>query len=138
MFASIVTAQGGNVKAMNINLVNFHPVKSITYALAAATFTFSLGSLTFSSPALAEAQAGHDTARGKLLYSLHCISCHNEQVHWLANKKASDWPSLVAQVNLWQNISNLKWDNNDIENVARHLNTVYYHYPVPNTVARKK
>lgn len=138
MCASVVTVQGGNVKAMIFNLVNFHPVKSITYSLAAAAFTFLLSSLTFSSQALAETQAGHDTARGKLLYSLHCVSCHNEQVHWLANKKASDWPSLVAQVNLWQNISNLKWDNNDIENVARHLNTVYYHYPVPNTVARKK
>ncbi len=138
MFASIVIAQVGNVKAMNFNLVNFHLTKSIIHSLTAATLALSLGSLTFSSLAFAEGQAGYDTARGKLLYSLHCISCHNEQVHWLANKKASDWPSLVAQVNLWQNISNLKWDNNDIENVARHLNTVYYHYPVPNTVARKK
>ncbi len=22
-----------------------------------------------------------DVSRGKLLYSLHCVSCHNEQVH---------------------------------------------------------
>ena len=79
-----------------------------------------------------------DVSRGKLLYSLHCVSCHNEQVHWMANKKVSDWPSLVAQVKLWQNISNLKWDKNDIESVARHLNTLYYHYPVPNTIAQKK
>lgn len=113
-------------------------MKSIAHSLTSTTFALMLGSLTFSSPAFAESQAGYDTARGKLLYSLHCISCHNEQVHWLANKKASDWPSLVAQVKLWQSISNLKWDNNDIENVARHLNTVYYHYPAPNTVARKK
>ena len=130
--------QGKNIKAMNFNLVNFHLVKSITHSLTAATLAFSLGSLTFSGQASAEGQPDYDTSRGKLLYSLHCISCHNEQVHWLANKKASDWPSLVAQVKLWQNISNLKWDNNDIESVARHLNTVYYHYPVPNTVARKK
>lgn len=127
-----------NFKTKNLNLVNFHLVKPITRSLTVATLALSLGSLTFSSLAFAEGQARYDTARGKLLYSLHCISCHNEQVHWLANKKASDWPSLVAQVTLWQNISNLKWDNNDIESVARHLNTVYYHYPAPNTVARKK
>jgi len=113
--------------------MNFKLTKSIAQALTLSSFALSLSSL-----AHAEGQAGNDTSRGKLLYSLHCISCHNEQVHWLANKKASDWPSLVAQVKLWQNISNLKWDNNDIESVARHLNTVYYHYPVPNTVARKK
>lgn len=79
-----------------------------------------------------------DNARGKLLYSLHCVACHSEQVHWMANKKVSDWPSLLAQVKLWQNISNLKWNDKDIDNVAKYLNSVYYHYPLPNTVARKK
>lgn len=83
-------------------------------------------------------QTQTDHTRGKLLYSLHCIACHNEQVHWLANKKASDWPSLIAQVKLWQNISNLKWREKDVDNVARYLNSVYYHYPTPNTVAGKK
>jgi len=113
--------------------MNPQPIKS-TIRLSA----FALCLLSLNSPALADAQAVNDTSHGKLLYSLHCISCHNEQVHWLANKKATDWPSLVAQVKLWQNISNLKWDNNDIESVARHLNTLYYHYPVADTVARKK
>ena len=94
--------------------------------------------LPFNNLAHADGQIDNDASRGKLLYSLHCVSCHNEQKHWLANKKVSDWPSLVSQVKLWQNISNLKWDNNDIESVAKHLNTVYYHYPLPNTVARKK
>ncbi len=56
----------------------------------------------------------------------------------MANKKVSDWSSLVSQVKLWQSISNLKWDKNDIDSVAGHLNTLYYHYPVPNTVAQKK
>lgn len=79
-----------------------------------------------------------DEPRGKLLYNLHCISCHNEQIHWQKNKKVSDWPSLVAQVKLWQNISGLKWEASDIDSVARHLNNLYYHYPVPNTVAQKK
>jgi hypothetical protein len=113
--------------------MNLKLMKVIAHALALASFA-----LSFSSQAHAEAQTGNDASRGKLLYSLHCISCHNEQKHWLANKKVSDWPSLVSQVRLWQSISNLKWDNHDIDSVATHLNTLYYHYPLPNTVARKK
>jgi cytochrome c len=113
--------------------MNFKLIKSIAHALTLTSFVLSFSSLSH-----ADEQTGNDASRGKLLYSLHCISCHNEQKHWLANKKVSDWPSLVSQVRLWQSISNLKWDNNDIESVAKHLNTVYYHYPLPNTVARKK
>lgn len=113
--------------------MNFKLLKSITHALALASFA-----LSFSNLAHADEQPVNDTSRGKLLYSLHCVSCHNEQKHWLANKKVSDWPSLVSQVRLWQSISNLKWDNNDIESVAKHLNTLYYHYPTPNTLARTK
>jgi len=113
--------------------MNLHPAKSIIRSSALALLL-----LSFISPAHADGQTGNDASRGKLLYSLHCVSCHNEQSHWLANKKVTNWPSLVAQVKLWQNISNLKWDNNDIENVARHLNTLYYHYPVADTIARKK
>jgi cytochrome c len=113
--------------------MNLKLIKSIAHVLALASFTLSFSSLVH-----AEAQIGNDASRGKLLYSLHCVSCHNEQKHWLANKKVADWPNLVSQVRLWQSISNLKWDNNDIDSVAKHLNTLYYHYPLPNTVARKK
>lgn len=98
-----------------------------------------LASLCLSSiSAFAAEKTAKDEPRGKLLYNLHCISCHNEQIHWQRNKKVTDWPSLVAQVKLWQSISGLKWDPSDIDSVARHLNHLYYHYPVPNTVAQKK
>lgn len=99
---------------------------------------FALIALAFLSAGLAAEQPQTDTTRGKLLYGLHCVACHNEQVHWLANKKATDWPSLIAQVKLWQSISNLKWSEKDVDNVARYLNSLYYHYPTPNTVAGKK
>ena len=113
---------------MNLRLVH------ITARLCA----LFLISIAFASIATATERSGIDASRGKLLYSVHCVACHNEQKHWLANKKVSDWPSLVSQVRLWQNISNLKWDNNDIESVAVYLNTLYYHYPSPNTMAQKK
>jgi hypothetical protein len=112
--------------------MNFKLIKSMVHLLAFASFALPFSNLAHAG------QVDNDASRGKLLYSLHCVSCHNEQKHWLANKKVSDWPSLVSQVKLWQSISNLKWTNNDIESVAKHLNTVYYHYPLPNTVARKK
>lgn len=98
----------------------------------------ALAGLAFSSLGFATEQTQTDNSRGKLLYGLHCIACHDAQVHWMANKKTSDWPSLIAQVKLWQNISNLKWSEKDVDNVARYLNTFYYHYPMPNTVAGKK
>lgn len=105
---------------------------------AVLLFAFALSTISTIGTASAADQIDKDASRGKLLYSLHCISCHNEQVHWMANKKVSDWPSLVSQIKLWQSISNLKWDKNDIDSVARHLNTLYYHYAVPNTIAQKK
>jgi len=112
--------------------MNFKIIKSLVYSAMFAVVTLPL-----TGHAAAE-QPVNDVPRGKLLYSLHCISCHNEQVHWLAHKKVSDWPSLIAQVKLWQGIANLKWNDSDIENVAKHLNALYYHYPVPNTLARTK
>jgi len=112
--------------------MNFKIIKSLVYSVMFAVVTLPLTGHT------AAEQPVNDVPRGKLLYSLHCISCHNEQVHWLAHKKVSDWPSLIAQVKLWQGIANLKWNDSDIENVAKHLNTLYYHYPVPNTLARTK
>lgn len=113
--------------------MNFKKIRSLVFSAMFAVITLSL-----TGHALAAEQPVKDVPRGKLLYSLHCISCHNEQPHWLAHKKVSDWPSLIAQVKLWQGIANLKWNDSDIESVAKHLNTLYYHYPVPNTLARTK
>ncbi len=116
-----------------LSTINFRDVKSQLCFAMLAVVIFS-----FTNQAIAADQPFNDVSRGKLLYSLHCMSCHNEQVHWQAHKKVSDWPSLLAQVKLWQGIANLKWTAADIDSVAKHLNTLYYHYPVPNTLAHKK
>lgn len=113
---------------IHLKLINF-----ILSALAPALLALSLNGAAYAGEPTVD-----DNSRGKLLYSLHCATCHNEQKHWRVNKKASDWPSLVSQVKLWQNVSNLKWDKTDIENVAAYLNTLYYHYPMPDTMALKK
>lgn len=74
--------------------------------------------------------------RGELLYSTHCIGCHSVQMHWRDAKVATDWRSLKEQVRRWQNSSGLTWTDAEINAVARHLNTLYYHFPPDERVAR--
>lgn len=86
----------------------------------------------FGNSANADAHLIHNAIRGELLYSTHCIACHSTKIHWRENKLASDWSSLQSEVQRWQGIARLGWDNEDIENVARYLNTTYYRYPMPD------
>lgn len=69
------------------------------------------------------------TSRGQALYGTYCIACHNTQVHWRDAKLATDWPSLKAQVNRWQERAGLAWSNADVVEVARYLNDAIYRYP---------
>jgi cytochrome c2 len=77
-----------------------------------------------------------DAARGQLLYSTHCIECHTTQMHWREQKKARDWPTLIAQVRRWQAEARLQWSEQDINDVARHLNDTIYGFPPPVTVGQ--
>lgn len=70
-------------------------------------------------------------SRGELLYTTHCIACHNTQVHWRAKKQAADWTSLRAQVRAWQATAQLAWTDDDIQQVAVYLNEAHYHFPPP-------
>lgn len=81
---------------------------------------------------LASAQPVRDVTRGELLYSTHCIACHSSEVHWRDKRLARDWNSLRAEVRRWQRLSGLGWGNDDITAVARYLNGLYYHFPVPD------
>lgn len=65
-------------------------------------------------------------SRGELLYSTHCIACHNEQVHWRDKKRVNDLTSLRAEVTRWQQMMNLRWDRNDVDEVADYLQATYY------------
>ena len=79
----------------------------------------------------AVAQPEHDPARGELLYSTHCIACHNIQLHWRDKKLVTSWNGLGAEVRRWQKASGLGWSDEDIFAVTRYLNDRYYHYPAP-------
>ncbi|MEO6423313.1 MAG: hypothetical protein ABIR84_11730 [Candidatus Nitrotoga sp.] len=82
----------------------------------------------------AEAQLIQNTtpSRGELLYSTHCIACHSTQVHWREKKLVTNLESLQSEVQRWQGVSRLGWNNEDIEDVAHYLNTIYYRYPASN------
>jgi mono/diheme cytochrome c family protein len=88
--------------------------------------------VSFGNLADAYAQPMSDAARGELLYSTHCIACHTAEVHWREKKLVTDWTSLQSEVRRWQGVSGLGWSNEDIAEVARYLNALYYHYPTPN------
>jgi mono/diheme cytochrome c family protein len=95
--------------------------------LAIPIFVLFLAALA--SLAQAEAPPLGNAARGELLYATHCIACHSDQVHWRDKKIATDWPNLQSEVERWQGLSGLRWNPQDIADVARYLNTAYYHYP---------
>lgn len=81
----------------------------------------------------AHAQVKHGETRGELLYSTHCSACHSDQVHWREKKIATDWNSLVVEVHRWQATIGLGWSEEEIEDAARYLNTVYYRFPAAGT-----
>lgn len=67
-------------------------------------------------------------SRGELLYSTHCIACHNTQIHWREKKLVSNWKSLLSEVQRWQETLMLEWNKDDNKEVARYLNVIYYRY----------
>jgi len=86
--------------------------------------------ILFGSSAQADTQSSlHEPGRGELLYTTHCIACHNSQVHWRDRRLVTDWASLRAEVRRWQKISGLVWNDEDNAAVARYLNEHYYLYP---------
>jgi mono/diheme cytochrome c family protein len=85
---------------------------------------------SFSTLAAIAAEPARDASRGELLYAKHCITCHTAEVHWRDKRIATNWPGLQAQVRRWQKASGLGWSAQDIDAVARYLNTRHYHYPI--------
>lgn len=88
----------------------------------------ALAAASFATQAAPPAPAA--PTRGELLYTTHCIACHNSQMHWRDQRLATDWASLRAQVRRWQGVANLGWSDDDIREVTRHLNDRIYRFPI--------
>jgi hypothetical protein len=67
-------------------------------------------------------------SRGELLYTTHCIGCHDTQIHWRDQRRATDLASLKNQVRLWQGRNMLQWGEDDINEVTRYLSERIYRF----------
>jgi hypothetical protein len=81
--------------------------------------------------ALAVAPSAYGQSRGELLYATHCLECHTTQMHWRERKLVTDWASLREQVRRWQAAALLDWSEQDVREVARHLNETIYRFAPP-------
>ena len=91
-------------------------------------YAFLFGCLVIALPLLAQGPA-KEPSRGALLYQTHCIACHDKQVHWRDRRLVTDWASLSGQVRRWQCNTGLHWSDDEIDEVARYLNTTIYRFP---------
>lgn len=82
-------------------------------------------------PALPQPEQQPASTRGRMLYSTHCIECHNTQMHWRARQQARDWTTLRAEVHRWQAAASLGWSDADIDEVTGHLNDTIYQFELP-------
>lgn len=87
---------------------------------------------------VARAQRIDAPTRGELLYATHCSGCHTTRFHWRAKKLATNWPRLKAEVDRWQKLTGLGWRDEEVTDVARYLNTRYYHFALPVAAASAK
>ena len=78
---------------------------------------------------VAHAQMPPAAARGELLYTTHCQTCHTTQVHWRERRLATDYTSLADQVERWQTNAGLGWSREDVDAVSRYLNAQFYRFP---------
>jgi len=83
-------------------------------------------------PSAAQLQPGASPSRGELLYATHCTACHTTEIHWRQKKLATDWASLKQQVRRWAGNAGLGWSDDEIVEVARYLNAVYYRFEAPS------
>jgi mono/diheme cytochrome c family protein len=83
----------------------------------------------FAVNAAAQAPANGDGSRGALLYATHCNACHTTQVHWRDHKRVTSPAGLEAEVRRWQAMGGLGWSDDEVADVARYLDAVYYRFP---------
>lgn len=83
--------------------------------------TFTLG-MAGSASAQSPAQTTHDT---------YCISCHGTEIYTREGRLASDYKTLREKVVYWQQMVNLNWDDDTIDQVTGWLAERYYGFDCP-------
>ena len=72
--------------------------------------------------------AALDLDKGKTLTEQNCIRCHGSEVYTRDNRRVSSLPGLHKQVRRCEQMLGLTWFDDDINNVAGHLNQQYYKF----------
>ena len=80
---------------------------------------------------LAAPAAAGDALRGRALYEGGCTGCHAESVHGRAQRQAADFESVRRWVRRWSDNLGLKWNEDEVSDVAIHLNERYYRFACP-------
>jgi mono/diheme cytochrome c family protein len=91
----------------------------------------ALLALVASCALLAWPAAAADAQRGRVLYEGGCIGCHSESVHGRAKREATDLESVRGWVRRWSANLGLKWTEDEVSDVAAHLNQRYYRFACP-------
>lgn len=80
--------------------------------------------------------AGASLERGRALYELRCAGCHSESVHARKKRVAVDFEDVRRWVSRWNETLALSWGEEELDDVAIHLNTAYYRFPCPPRVCK--
>lgn len=70
-----------------------------------------------------------DANRGRALYEIRCIQCHDVSVHSRNNRVAKTYDEVRNWTKRWDTTLGGLWDKDDIEDVSAYLNGRYYQYP---------
>jgi mono/diheme cytochrome c family protein len=76
-----------------------------------------------------------DAAAGKALHQQHCIACHKRltngkptSLYTREDRLVTSLDGLRTQVRRCEQNLELRWFNEDIDNVVEYLNQTYYHF----------
>lgn len=87
-------------------------------------------SISFSVLLFGAMSASADAERGRLLYENHCTVCHTSTVHIRDQRKTKNSAELRAWILRWSGELKLRWREDELADVYRHLNNRYYKFPV--------
>lgn len=94
----------------------------------ASSHSMAVAALLCLLPALSAVQAAQAFDRGQALYENHCRSCHEDEAHTRAARRAASMADLRKWVATWSFHAALDWSGEEIDDVVQYMNRRYYHF----------
>ena len=88
--------------------------------------TFSVSLLSALLLGIALPAVASDAASGKQLHDANCVRCHDSGVYTRADRRIQSPEALHSQVARCELTLDLKWFDEDRDNVAAYLNDAFY------------